>query len=161
MTTEEENKMTTRSSRESENHDKSTRQTHWTPRRQLEAPPDRPGFRYRWIRESMLGSEDRSNVSRRLREGFKLVRAEDLPEEWRDYMDCVDEGRHSGVIFNQGLLLAEIPENMVEERSAYYQGKTQDANDALDNTMFNETRGDNRYVKYDPERSTKVTFGKR
>ena len=114
MTTEEENKMTTRSSRESENHDKSTRQTHWTPRRQLEAPPDRPGFRYRWIRESMLGSEDRSNVSRRLREGFRLVRAEDLPEEWRDYMDCVDEGRHSGVIFNQGLLLAEIPENMLK-----------------------------------------------
>ena len=102
MTTKEENKMTTRSSRDSENHDKSTLEPHWTPRRQLEAPPDRPGFRYRWIRESMLGSEDRSNVSRRLREGFKLVRAEDLPEEWRDYMDCVDEGRPSGVIFNQG-----------------------------------------------------------
>jgi len=27
--------------------------------------------------------------------------------------------------------------------------------------MFNETRGDSRYVKYDPQRDSNVTFGRR
>ena len=34
----------------------------------------------------------------------------------------------------------------VEERNEYYHFKTQQAKDALDNTMFNEARGDARYV---------------
>ncbi len=108
----------------------------------------------------MLGQEDRANVSRRIREGWELVRGTDLPEEWRS-LPTMDNGRHEGVVYNEGLLLAKIPNETVEERRAYYRAKSQEATDALDNTMFNETRGDSRYVKYDPQRDSNVTFGRR
>tara|TARA_R100001082_G_C4345784_1_gene152225 strand:- start:948 stop:1280 length:333 start_codon:yes stop_codon:yes gene_type:complete len=109
----------------------------------------------------MLGTEDRSNVSRRVREGWELVRAEELPPDWADTLPTMDkDGRHSGVIYNEGLLLAKIPTEIVSQRNEHYSAKTQDAKDALDNTMFNETRGDARYVKYDPQRDSRVTFGK-
>jgi hypothetical protein len=150
-----------RSSRESGAHDKQARRKPWQPVRKLDTPPAPPGYTYRWIRESMLGQEDRANVSRRIREGWELVRAEDLPPEWKDSMPTMDkEGRHSGVIYNEGLLLAKIPNETVEERTEYYSGKTQDAMQALDNNMFNETRKDSRYVKYDPQRDSRVTFGR-
>ena len=72
MTEEQDN--TTRQSRESENHANNTRRKPWTPVRKLETPEPPEGYEYRWIRESMLGQEDRSNVSKRLREGWELVR---------------------------------------------------------------------------------------
>jgi hypothetical protein len=106
----------------------------------------------------MLGQEDRANVSRRIREGWELVRGTDLPPEFA--LPTMDNGRHEGVVYNEGLLLAKIPEEMVEQRTAYYADQSQTAVDALDNTMFNETRQDSRYVKYDPQRSSRVTFGK-
>jgi hypothetical protein len=73
----------------------------------------------------------------------------------------MDSGRHAGVIYNEGLLLAKIPNETIEERNSYYNDKNQAARDALDNTMFNETRSDSRYVKYDPQRDSSVTFGRR
>ena len=147
-----------RSSRESRAHDKQARRQSWRPVRKLETPPPPPGFVYRWIRESMLGQEERANVSRRLREGWELVRGTDLPPEWE--LPSLDSGRHEGVIYNEGLLLAKIPESMVDERTAYYAEKTETATAALDNNVFNEARADSRYVKYDPSRSSRVTFGK-
>jgi hypothetical protein len=149
----------TRASRDSETHDKQARRRPWRPVRKLETPPAPPGYTYRWIRESMLGQEDRANVSRRIREGWELVKASDLPPEWE--LPTMDAGKHAGVIYNEGLLLAKIPDETVEERNAYYNAKNQAATDALDNTMFNETRGDRRYVKYDPQRDSQVTFGRR
>jgi|TARA_Y100000004_G_scaffold186992_1_gene239212 hypothetical protein len=106
----------------------------------------------------MLGQEDRANVSRRIREGWELVRGTDLPPEFE--LPTMDNGRHEGVVYNEGLLLAKIPEEMVEQRTAYYADKAETAKDALDNNMFNETRQDSRYVQYDPNRSSRVTFGK-
>jgi len=106
----------------------------------------------------MLGSEDRSNVSRRVREGWELVRGTDLPPEWQ--LPTMDNGRHEGVIYNEGLLLAKIPNEAVEERRAYYENRNQQAKESLDNNIFNETRADGRYVKYDPQRDTRVTFGR-
>ena len=148
----------TRSSRESGAHDNQARRKVWRPVRKLVTPPTPPGYVYRWIRESMLGQEDRANVSRRIREGWELVRGTDLPPEFA--LPTMDNGRHEGVVYNEGLLLAKIPEEMVEQRTAYYADQSQTAVDALDNTMFNETRQDSRYVKYDPQRSSRVTFGK-
>ena len=106
----------------------------------------------------MLGQEDRSNMSRRIREGWELVKGTDLPEEWQ--LPTMEGGRHSGVVYNEGLILAKIPQETVDERNAHYEQVNQSAKDALDNTMFSESSKDSRYVKYDPQRSTQVTFGR-
>ena len=106
-----------------------------------------------------MGAEDKANVSRRIREGWELGRGTDLPPGWD--LPTMDNGRNEGVVYLEGLLLAKIPNEIVEQRNAYYENKTQDARDALDNTVFSESRsGDERYVKYDPQRSSRVTFGK-
>ncbi len=154
MTTEK----NVRASRDSETHEKNARRQPWRPVRKLETPPPPPGYTYRWIRESMLGTEDRSNVSRRVREGWELVRGTDLPPEWQ--LPTMDNGRHEGVIYNEGLLLAKIPTETVEERREYYENRNAQAKESLDNNIFNEARSDNRYVKYDPQRDTRVTFGR-
>ena len=148
----------TRKSRESGAHVNQARRQPWRPVRKLETPPAPPGYVYRWIRESMMGSEDRANVSRRLREGWELVRATDLPPEWQ--LPSLDNGRHEGVVYNEGLLLAKIPEETVQERNDHYAQKTETAKEALDNNMFNEASQDSRYVQYDPDRSSRVSFGK-
>jgi|TARA_R110000823_G_scaffold35061_3_gene97020 hypothetical protein len=108
----------------------------------------------------MLGTEDRANVSRRLREGWELVRGTDLPSDWE--LPTADEhSRHAGIVHNEGLLLAKIPNETVQERHEYYQGKNHDAVSSLDNSMFSDARKDGRYVKYDPQRDSKVSFGKK
>ncbi len=112
----------TRNSRDSETHDKQSRRQPWRPVRKLETPAPPEGYEYRWIRESMLGQEDRANVSRRLREGWELVRGTDLPSEY-DY-PTADSGRHAGLVYTDGLLLAKIPVETKQERNAYYEQQT-------------------------------------
>ena len=157
MTEEQDN--TTRQSRESENHANNTRRKPWTPVRKLETPEPPEGYEYRWIRESMLGQEDKANVSRRIREGWELVRGTDLPSEFS--YPTADEGRHAGLVYSEGLLLAKIPTETKEERNAYYEDQTRLKKEALDNNMFTESRRDGRYVKYDADRKSNVTFGKK
>ena len=149
----------TRNSRDSETHDKQSRRQPWRPVRKLETPAPPEGYEYRWIRESMLGQEDRANVSRRLREGWELVRGTDLPSEY-DY-PTADSGRHAGLVYSEGLLLAKIPIETKNERNTYYEQETARKKEALDNTMFNESKKDGRYVKYDSDRRSNVTFGKK
>ena len=149
----------TRNSRDSETHDKQSRRQPWRPVRKLETPAPPEGYEYRWIRESMLGQEDRANVSRRLREGWELVRGTDLPSEY-DY-PTADSGRHAGLVYTDGLLLAKIPIETKQERNAYYEQQTSAKSAALDNTMFNESAKDGRYVKYDSKRKSEVTFWKK
>jgi hypothetical protein len=159
MTEANNESIQSRKSRESENHAKNTRRQPWRPVRKLETPPAPEGYEYRWIRESMLGQEDKANVARRIREGWELVRGTDLPAEYS--YPTADTGRHAGLVYSEGLLLAKIPTETREERNAYYEDQARMKKEALDNNMFNESRKDSRYVKYDSDRKSNVTFGKK
>ena len=150
---------TARNTRESETHDKLARRKPWRPVRKLETPPPPEGYEYRWIRESYLGQEDANNVSYRLREGWEFVQGSELPKGWA--FATKEKGRLAGVVHNEGLVLAKIPLETIQERRAHYEESTRKANEALDNTMFNDSAKDNRYVKYDSKRETQVTFGKK
>ena len=158
---EEEKIDTTKHTRDSGTHDKETRRKPWRPVRKLEAPPPPEGYEYRWIRESYLGQEDVNNVGYRLREGWELVQGSELPDDWQLPSHGKDKGRLAGVVHNEGLLLAKMPIETVEERRAYYAEKNRKANEALDNTIFNDSAKDSRYVKYDSKRESQVTFGKK
>ena len=91
----------TRASRDSETHDKKARRRPWRPVRKLETPPSPPGYTYRWIRESMLGQEDRANVSSKVQGRLGAGKRTDLPPEWE--LPTMDSGRHAGVIYNEGI----------------------------------------------------------
>ena len=64
--------MSERSPRTSQSREKESRIKPWRPPSQLDAPPPPEGYHHRWIRETVMGYDDRKNLSARLREGFEL-----------------------------------------------------------------------------------------
>ena len=79
---ENENKNT---SRANQTRSKSERPKVWVPPSSLDAPPAPDGFRYSWIRAEVVGFQDTKNITSRLREGYELVRSEEV-ENASDYL---------------------------------------------------------------------------
>ena len=149
----EKTKNTKLPSRESENRSKRERPKVWTPPSQLDAPPAPNGFKHRWIRAEAVGQMDQKNVSARLREGWEFVRADEYPEmEW----PAIDSGRYAGVIAVGGLMLARIPNEIVEQRKEYFARMTQDKDDAVANDPLKDQHPS---MPISKERSSRVTFG--
>jgi len=90
---EKENKTT---SRASQTRSKTERPKVWVHPSALDAPPAPDGFRYRWIRAESVGFQDTKNISGRLREGYELVRSEEV-ENASDY-PTVEDGKYKGVV---------------------------------------------------------------
>ena len=149
------NTATDRAPRSADSRAKEARPKPWRPPSLLAAPPPPPGFVYRWLRESMVGQDDKANMSKRIREGWEPVRSEDHPEF---EAPTIDEGRHAGVIGVGGLLLAKMPVETVEQRRAYYNQMATQQMEAVDSNLMRES--DNRMPLSNPERRTQVTFGK-
>tara|TARA_R100001082_G_scaffold50568_1_gene27407 strand:- start:6618 stop:7091 length:474 start_codon:yes stop_codon:yes gene_type:complete len=149
------NTATDRAPRSADSRAKEARPKPWRPPSLLDAPTPPPGFVYRWLRESMVGQDDKANMSKRIREGWEPVRSEDHPEF---EAPTIDEGRHAGVIGVGGLLLAKMPVETVEQRRAYYNQMATQQMEAVDSNLMRES--DNRMPLSNPERRTQVTFGK-
>ena len=112
------------------------------------------GFRYRWIRAESVGFQDTKNVTSRIREGYELVRAEEV-ENASDY-PVVDEGRYKGVVGVGGLLLAKVPIEIAKQRQQYMTDRHKQKTEALDNDLMKEQ--DNR-MPINVDRQSRVTFG--
>ena len=87
-----------------------------------------------------------------MREGFERVRA----DSDRQY-PTIQEGKYQGVIGVGGLVLAKIPEEIVEERMSYFAQKSQERDDAVENDLLKEQHPSMPISK--PERQSRVTFG--
>jgi hypothetical protein len=140
--------------------EKETRRKPWTPPSRLDAPPAPPGFQHRWIRAEVNGFQDKQHVYGRLREGYELVRNEELPEDYRDTLPTIEDGKHAGVVGVGGLLLARIPEETLQERNTFYRRKAQDQIQAVDNEMMRENAHSSMRIEA-PQRSSRTTFGGR
>jgi len=148
--TEQENKT----SRANQTRSKSERPKVWVPPSSLDAPPAPDGFRYRWRRAESVGFQDTKNVTSRIREGYELVRAEEV-ENASDY-PVVDEGRYKGVVGVGGLLLAKVPIEIAKQRQQYMTDRHKQKTEALDNDLMKEQ--DNR-MPINVDRQSRVTFG--
>ena len=142
-----------KTSRASQTRSKTESKKVWTPPSSLDAPPAPDGFRHRWIRVEVLGFDDTKNVSGKLREGWELVRADEYPEQ--DYPSLVT-GKYSGVIGVGGLVLARIPEEIAQQREAYYKDQTKSRDDAVNNDILKDQHPS---MPINQERQTRVTFG--
>jgi len=143
----------TRQPRASETRETVSRRKPWRPPSSLDAPPAPEGFVHRWIRESVMGYDDKKNLSARLREGFELVRADEYPGF---QAPTINDGRHAGVIGVGGLLLARFPAESKEERDAYFRQRTQDQMTAVDQNLMREQHPS---MPIDNSRQSRVTFG--
>jgi len=142
-----------KTSRASQTREKVKKPTTWTPPSSLDAPPAPQGYRHRWIRVEVLGFDDTKNVSGKLREGWELVRADEYPEQ--DFPSLAT-GKYSGVIGVGGLVLARIPEEIAQQREAYYKDQTKQRDEAVNNDVLKEQHPS---MPINNERQTRVTFG--
>ena len=142
-----------RTPRAATTREKSERPTEWKPPSLLDAPPAPDGFVHRWIRSEMLGQEDKPNFTKRIREGYEPVRADEYPN-----FECatVEEGKYKGVIGVGGLILARLPVEVAESRKAYFAQRTSQQMAAVDNDLMREQHP---AMPISQERSSRVTFG--
>ena len=144
---------TSRSSREKVE----TRNKPWTPPSSLDAPPAPKGFKHRWIRTESVGFMDTGNVSKKLREGWEFVRAEEIKNQLGDHdYPVVREGQYQGLIGVGGLVLARIPEEVVEQRKKYFENITADQVKSVDNDILREQRPE---MPVNIDRQSRVSFG--
>ena len=154
MTDENKVEENNRTPRSAETRAKDTARKPWRPPSMLDTPPAPEGYTYRWIRAELVGEEDRKNVMSRMREGFELVRAEEIGDF---ELPTMDDGRHAGVVAVGGLLLAKIANETRDERNAYFDDRAQLQQDAVDNDLMKESDPSSPMLK--PQRTTSVTFG--
>ena len=143
-----------KTSRASQTRSETERPKVWTPPSSLDAPPAPDGFRYRWIRAEVQGFQDTTNITSRQREGYELVRAEEV-ENASDY-PVLDEGRYKGVIGVGGLLLAKVPVEIAKQRQEYMTKRHEERSEAVANDLMKEQ--DSR-MPINVERQSRVTFG--
>ena len=143
-----------KTSRANQTRSKTERPKVWVPPSSLDAPPAPDGFRYRWIRAESVGFQDTKNISGRLREGYELVRAEEV-QNASDY-PVVEDGKYKGIIGVGGLLLAKVPNEIAQQRQDYMARKHEDRNDAVENDLMKEQ---DKRMPINIDRQSRVTFG--
>ena len=143
-----------KTSRANQSRSKSERPKVWVPPSSLDAPPAPDGFRYRWIRAESVGFQDTKNITGRIREGYELVRAEEI-ENASDY-PVLEEGRYKGVVGVGGLLLAKVPVEVAKQRSEYMSKKHGERSEAVNNDLMKEQ---DKRMPINIERQSRVTFG--
>jgi len=149
-----------RTSRSADTREKDNRPKIWKMPSALEIPEEAveqaksQGITYRWIRESVLGQDDKTNVSKRFREGFVPVKPEELPG-FHD-LPTVDDGRHAGIIGVGGLILCKIDQDIADQRNEFFEQQTMNQMTAVENDLMRE---ENPSMPITTSRSSKVTFG--
>ena len=143
-----------KTSRANQTRSKSERPKVWVPPSSLDAPPAPDGFRYRWIRAESVGFQDTKNIASRLREGYELVRADEV-ENASDY-PVLDDGKYKGVIGVGGLLLAKVPIEIAKQRQEYMTRRHAERSEAVNNDLMREQ---DKRMPIDVDRQTRVTFG--
>jgi len=111
-------------------------------------------MKYRWVRTSIRGEDDKTNVHMRFREGYEPVK----PEEVVGYeLPTIEDGKHAGTVGVGGLILCKIPEETADERNAHFEQQTENQMRAVDNDLMRE---ENPAMPMTRERKTQVSFGK-
>lgn len=118
----------TRTPRDLSSREKTARME-YKPASSLPEPNPEAGFSFRWIATHLLGKSDQSNVSKKLREGWEPVKAEDHPE-------LQLFAGTSGNVELGGLMLCKMPTELAQSRDAYYNKQSQAQVDAVDNNLM-------------------------
>jgi len=127
----------------------------WVPPSYLPVPDPQDGWAFRWIRTSMVGKADNTNVSSKFRQGWVPVKASDHPEiqvmsdRGSEFPDNIEIG---------GLLLCKAPQEMIDQRNQHYAKVAQTQMEAVDRNFLREN--DPRMPLLNPDRKTRTTFGR-
>ena len=86
-----------------------------------------------------------------------ICRAEEIKNQLGDHdYPVVQQGQYQGLIGVGGLVLARIPEEIVEQRKKYFQNITADQVKSVDNDILREQRPE---MPVNIDRQSRVSFG--
>lgn len=98
----------------------------YVPAATLPDPDPEPGMTFRWVATAVMGKLDPTNTSKRLREGWVPVKAEDHPE-------LQIPGDANGNVEIGGLMLCKMPTVKAKARDQYYARQANDQMKSVDN----------------------------
>lgn len=116
------------------------------------------GAKLRWVRWQLNGREDVKNLTRKKREGWSLVTADELPEGFAADFEIGQDGRTEGIIINGDVALAKIPVEMAEARKEYYEGNAVAQEEAVNLQL---QRNSSREMPILNESRSKATTGRK
>lgn len=140
--------------REFDSRAKAERPKKWMPPTALPDPNPEPGYAFRWIRVSTLGTNDPGNISSKLREGWEPVKASEHPEI---QTMAGGSGRFPDSIEIGGLILCKTPTEFVQQRNSFYQQQADGQMSSVDNNFMRESDARMPLFK---ERRSEVSFGR-
>ena len=126
----------------------------WAPPSLLPEFKKQPGWAYRWIRVTLANEPDARNASSKMREGWEPVKHSEHPEI---NLPVSSNGNFKDAVEVGGLLLCKMPQEMVDQRNAYYKDKADGQAKAVDNSFMKEN--DPRMPLFSDKKSTS-SFGK-
>lgn len=126
----------------------------WKPQPVLPVPDPQPGYEFRYIRTTILGHGDNTNVSSKFRQGWVPVKASDHPEitALSDVGSRFPENIEIG-----GLVLCKIPTEELEKRRQYYLNMAYNQMEAVDRNFLRDQ--DPRMPMF-KDRQTRTQFGR-
>lgn len=124
--------------------------TVYVPPSTLPDPTPQPGYVYRWVATAIMGQSDPSNVSKKMREGWEPVKAEDHPE-----LMLVGNAKTGNVEIG-GLMLCKMPVERARARNEYYATQAQQQMESVDNSYM---RNNDPRMPLFNDRKTSVTRG--
>jgi len=113
--------------------EKSTLASKWRPSNLLEAPEPRPGYAQRWVATMVLGQETPTNVAKRLREGWAPRDVKTIKDG--QHFPTIEHGKFAGHIGIEGMVLCEMPQEMLDQRNDYYAQMTENLMRSVENDM--------------------------
>jgi len=104
----------------------------YVPPTNLPDPTPEPGYVYRWVATRVMGQAEVTNESRKMREGWEPVKAEDHPE----LMMVGNE--KTGNVEIGGLMLCKMSAEKAKARDEYYNQQAQNQMESVDNNFMRQ-----------------------
>jgi hypothetical protein len=147
-----------RLTRELENREASKRKMTWRPASILPDPNPVPGWKFKYIRMSVMGQNDPTNVSKMFREGWEPVKASEVPEIMHQ-RDNNPNSRYPDGVEIGGLLLCKAPEELVQSRREHFENLAKQQLEAVDNNMLSQKDRRSNMDMFS-EKKSQVSFGR-
>ena len=157
--------MTRNETRSSQLRENNTQEEEWTFEEpnalaipdHVQARFDSEGMALRWIRISIKGTDDISNVGKKLQEGWVFVTPDEVPE--MSITSFVrEDGRYQGTVCRGDLALAKMPAGKVSAKRKFYENKADNMMQAVNAQLMNSS--DSRMPISNTSKTT-VTKGRR
>jgi len=156
--------MTSKKTRETQSRELDTREQEYEYREPnlLDIPESvsnrftNDGMKLRWIRISLKGGDDYTNVGKRLAEGWEFVNLEEVPE-LAHTSAIKEEGRYKGTVCRGDLALVKMPILKANSRQRYFENQSAEMVQAVNSQLENAS---DRRMPIQNNSKTNVTKGR-